>query len=72
MGLGLVVVVFGFTTDVCSEATVVATASGSVLTGKDFSISLTLNHLVMGVLVLFLSAAFLGTGVFCGEVVLPN
>ena len=43
------------------EVTVVAMASDSVLAGKDFSTSLTLNCLFMGVLVLFfLSAALLG------------
>ena len=61
--LGLAVVVVGFTTEVCVEVTVVGAASGSGLTGKDLSTSLTYKHLFMGVLVLlFLSAAFLGTG----------
>ena len=44
IGLGLVVVDLGFTTDVGVEVTVVTTAFGS---GKDFSISLTLNHLFL-------------------------
>ena len=72
MVLGLVwaAVAVGFTTDVWVEDTVMATASGSMLTGKDFSTSLTLNCLFMGVLVLFfLSAPLLGAEVFCGEVV---
>ena len=73
IGLGLTAVAVGFTTCVCVEVTVVAATSVSVLTGKDFLTSLTLNHLFMGVLVLFfLSAALLGTRVFCGEVVLPS
>ena len=62
----------GLTTDVCIEVAIVATTSGSGLTSKDLSTSLTLNHLCMGVLVLFfLSVALLGTGVFCNKVVLP-
>ena len=64
--------VVGFTTDVCVEVAIVATTSDSGLTGKDLSISLTLNHLFMGALVLFLSTAFLGTGVFHSEVDVPN
>ena len=72
IGLGLAAVAVGFTTDVCVEVTIAATASDSGITGKDLSISLTLNYLFMGVLVLFLSAAFLGTGVFHGEVDLPS
>ena len=70
IGLGLAVVVVGFTTDIGVEVTIVAIAFGS---GKDFSISLTMNHLFMGVLVLlFLSAACLRVGTFCGGVVLPS
>ena len=73
IGLDLAAMVVGFTTDVCVEVTVVATTSGSVLTGKYFSTIHTLNCLFMGVLVLiFLSAALLGTGVFQGKVVLPS
>ena len=73
IGLGLVVVVVGFTTDICVEAAAVATASGSAVTSKNFSTSLTLNYLFMGVLVLlFLSATFLGIGVFCSEMDLPS
>ena len=70
IGLGLAVMVVGFTTDVGVAAAIVATAFGS---NEDFSISLTLNCLFMGVLVLFfLSAAFLGVGAFCGGVDLPS
>ena len=69
IGLGLAVVVVCFTTGTV-EVAAVATDSGS---GKDFSTSLTLNHLFMGVLVLFfLLAALLGDGAFCSEVVLPS
>ena len=58
--LGLVVVVVCCTTGAV-EVTAVATASDTVLAGKDLSASLTLNHLFMGVLVLFfLSVALLG------------
>ena len=49
-GFSLAAVAVGFTTGICVE---VATTSGSVLTGIDFSTSLTLNYLFMGVLVLF-------------------
>ena len=70
IGLGLMVVVFGFTTDFGVETAIVATTFGS---GKDFSISLTLNCLFMVFLVLLiLSAAFLAFGAFCGGVVLPS
>ena len=72
IGLGLAAVAVGFTTDVCVEVAIVATISGSVLTDKDSSTSATLNCPFMGVLVLlFLSAALLGTGDLCGEMVLP-
>ena len=68
IGLGLVIVVVGVNTDIDVEATTVATTYDS---GKDFSISLTLNHLFIDVLVLlFLSAAFLGVGALCGGAVL--
>ena len=69
IGLGLVVVVVGFTTDVGVQATILATTFSS---GRDFSISLTLNCLFMGVLALFLSVAFWGVGTFCGGVALPS
>ena len=67
-GLDLAVVVIGFTTDAGVGACVVAT---TYCCSKHFPISRTLNCLFMGVLVLlFLSAAILGIGVFCGGVVL--
>ena len=50
---------------------VVAVAFGFVVWDRGFSISLTLNCFLMGILLLFfclLSMAFLGTGVFCSEV----
>ena len=73
IGLGLAAKAAGFTTDVCVEAAILATTSGSGLIGKDLSTSLTLNCPFMGVLVLLvLSAALSGTGVFHGEVVLPS
>ena len=56
IGLGMVVVAAGFTTGICVEFT--AMAAASVLTSKDFSISLILNCLFIRVFVLFfLSAA---------------
>ena len=73
IGHGLSAVVVGFTTDVCVEVAIVATASGSGLISIDLSSSLTLNCFFMAVSVLFfLSAALLGTGVFLSEVVLPS
>ena len=63
----------GFTIDVCVAVVAVATTSGSMLIGNGFLTSLTLNCLFMGVWVLFfLLAAFLGTVIFHGEVVLPT
>ena len=70
IGLGLVVMVVGVATEVGVEVTVVAVAFDSC---KDFSISLILNHLFMGILVVFFfSAVLLGVGAFCGGVVLPS
>ena len=70
---GLAAVAVGFTTDVCVEVAIVATISGSGLTGKDLSTSLDLELPLYGCFGSFLlvSCPF-GTGVFCGEVVFPS
>ena len=74
MGLGLAAVAVDFTTDVCVGVAVVATTVDSGLTSKDLSTILTWNCLFMGVLILFffMSAAFLGNGVFCSGVDFPS
>ena len=58
----MAVVAAGFTTDIYVEVAAVATAS--VLTDKDFSINLTLNHLFIGCfgLLLLISCPYWGLG----------
>ena len=60
-----------FITEVCMAVAVVVIASGFVVCDKGFSISLTFNCILMGILLLFfcfLSMAFLGIGVFHSQV----